>query len=416
LMGLGLLLLNLINISQYYITIYRNTEQDQSLLHQFRGESVSGTILCNDVQTPQPNIYYIVLDGYERADKMKEYYHYDNAPFIQGLKDRGFYVASESRSNYINTKYSIPSELNLTYISNLPNDVLKRVSIVGKYNFLEDFLNSKEYKSVFFESNYMGATEESVVELGVNTNTSDQFNLNELNQFDILFLKTSMGRLLVESYLSDVKQTEQVFNLAVDNNFEIHRNNIYQIFYNLPAYAGQKKYFVFAHILSPHPPFVWGPNGEKVQFTGDYTLFGDNKKREKVIGLYTGQSEYIGKITIDAIDQILQKSKTPPIIILQSDHGNDAYLDNVNPTKEGIDIRSANLSAFYFPDSDYGKLSPTLTNVNTFRIVLNKYFCTNFSILPDKIYKEPSPDAFMELNYLNLNHLNSLSMPIINNP
>ena len=44
------------------------------------------------------------------------------------------------------------------------------------------------------------------------------------------------------------------------------------------------------------------------------------------------------------------------------------------------------LNAYYFPDSDYRALYATVTPVNTFRIIFNKYFETRFEIIKDEIY------------------------------
>ena len=44
------------------------------------------------------------------------------------------------------------------------------------------------------------------------------------------------------------------------------------------------------------------------------------------------------------------------------------------------------MNAYYFPDGDYRDLYQTITPVNTFRIVLNKYFGRDFERLPDRIY------------------------------
>ena len=46
-----------------------------------------------------PDIYFIVLDGYARADVLAKYYGFDNGPFIGGLRQRGFQVSEASRSN-----------------------------------------------------------------------------------------------------------------------------------------------------------------------------------------------------------------------------------------------------------------------------------------------------------------------------
>jgi hypothetical protein len=57
----------------------------------------------------RPDIYYIVLDAYGRQDVLADLYNLDNRPFLDYLEGKGFYVASESHSNYMQTVFSIPA-------------------------------------------------------------------------------------------------------------------------------------------------------------------------------------------------------------------------------------------------------------------------------------------------------------------
>ena len=59
------------------------------------------------------DIYYIILDAYPRSGSPPEF---DNSEFVQELESRGFYVATQARSNYRWTTLSIPSSLNMYYV------------------------------------------------------------------------------------------------------------------------------------------------------------------------------------------------------------------------------------------------------------------------------------------------------------
>ena len=80
-----------------------------------------GTLASAQVPTTAagPDIYFIVLDGYARADVLAKYYGFDNGPFLEGLRQRGFQVSEASRSNFYWTFLSIGSSLNLDYIQAL---------------------------------------------------------------------------------------------------------------------------------------------------------------------------------------------------------------------------------------------------------------------------------------------------------
>jgi hypothetical protein len=96
------------------------------------------------------------------------------------------------------------------------------------------------------------------------------------------------------------------------------------------------------------------------------------------------QTKYLNKKLLDAIDTILAESKTPPIIILQGDHG-----PWLQPKEEHMWI----LNAYYLPDH-MEKLYPTISPVNTFRLVFDAYFGGKYDMLKDVSYFSPVPKLY----------------------
>jgi len=137
--------------------------------------------------------------------------------------------------------------------------------------------------------------------------------------------------------------------------------------------------FVFAHVNSPHPPFVFGPNGEPVQSKPGYTY-------DEFVEAYRNQVTHVNKRMRIVIEKILSQSSRPSIIIVQADHG-----ACFGPYPLNIPARMSILNAYYFPDQDYEALYEDITPVNTFRIVLNKYLGTDYELLEDRSYYS-SPD------------------------
>ncbi|MDH5606668.1 MAG: hypothetical protein OEY93_07255, partial [Anaerolineae bacterium] len=107
-----------------------------------------------------PDIYYLILDGYGRKDVLSEIYGYDNQPFLDYLSQRGFYIANQSHSNYIQTPMSIASSLNLNYI--LPQVeprllMLKQTNILRdniKNNIVISSLKERGYTTIAFDSGF----------------------------------------------------------------------------------------------------------------------------------------------------------------------------------------------------------------------------------------------------------------------
>jgi hypothetical protein len=89
---------------------------------------------------------------------------------------------------------------------------------------------------------------------------------------------------------------------------------------------------------------------------------------------------------LETIDEILNNPERPVVIVLQSDHGDEKYLDWDHPTADGVNVRSGILNAIYFSDTSYDELYPTMTPVNTFRVILNHWFGTQYPLLADKVF------------------------------
>ena len=80
--------------------------------------------------------------------------------------------------------------------------------------------------------------------------------------------------------------------------------------------------------LLPHPPLVFGPNGEEVNPERRYEWKGGlayvltpGETGESFRTGYRDQVAYVASLLPGVIEEILTKSASPPIIILQSDHG-----------------------------------------------------------------------------------------------
>ena len=99
---------------------------------------------------------------------------------------------------------------------------------------------------------------------------------------------------------------------------------------------------------------------------------------------YRDQVLFINKQIAPILDKIIKESKSPPIIIVQGDHGS---------VIESPQRRMSILNAYYLPYGGDQKLYEQISPVNSFRVVLDYYFGDNLSLLEDtsyySIYAEP---------------------------
>ena len=131
--------------------------------------------------------------------------------------------------------------------------------------------------------------------------------------------------------------------------------------------------FVYVHFFIPHEPFYFDAQGKSMP---DEYAFG-----ERTPGKYLEQLKYVNKLIEDITDVLVMKNRHEAVIILQGDHGyrylTDQYGERI------YDEATCILNAYYFPDGDYSMLYDSITPVNTFRIIFNKYLGARLPLLPD---------------------------------
>jgi hypothetical protein len=83
----------------------------------------------------------------------------------------------------------------------------------------------------------------------------------------------------------------------------------------------------------------------------------------------------------------VQDSRIPPVIIVQGDHG--PLPDLTEEPSQRLPI----LNAYYLPGVEMDSmLYPSISPVNSFRVVLNSYFGQNLPLLEDQSYFGPEED------------------------
>ena len=327
-----------------------------------------------------PDVYYIILDAYGRADRLQTYYGYDNTPFVKALESRGFFIAQQSEANYNQTPLCLASALSMNYLKEPLSPEILRGMVDD--NAVINFLRTKGYHYIDVAS---GIDESRVKTADVVLNDSPE-------------LSTLEGEVLDLSAFGSMAAHQK-------KRYDHHRNRLNGGFDNVAkAAAFPYPKFVFAHILAPHPPFVFDAKGGPVNPNSPLT-FADATELLKDITKdeyrrrYIAQLQYVNTRTLEAVDAILRQSRHRPIIIIQGDHGSRLNLDWESLAKTDIKEPFSNLNAYLVPDNVRRDLTDRITAVNSFRILLTDAFGAKLPRLPDRSYysTESHPYEFTDI-------------------
>jgi hypothetical protein len=319
---------------------------------------------------PRPDIYVLLPDDYARTDVLKRYFHYDDSGFIDQLKRRGFVISGQGRSPYADSESNMAAALNMDYLSAFPR-VLGEASqdVRPVKRVMEDNRASRLLAGIGYR--YVHLDTDDVTYAGGNPDIS---SLGPPDGFPNLWMRKSVLRLFGGPL--GFAQT------ATDERF---RDTIHSVFAKLRAVPEQRgpKFVVF-HTLLPHDPYIFGAQGQSVTFPGQTD---ESLATAAGRAYYVQQLQYTQRELLAAVDQIMRRSATPPVVVIQADEGFQA---NEEPWGEKTmqDIRFKGLTALLLP----GLAKPTApqppTTVNTLRFVFNRYLDGNYPMLRAASYPE----------------------------
>ncbi len=349
----------------------------------------SGTLKRNDlaIQNPlaeprlgankktDPDIFYIVFDEYAGSSALHDYFQFDNSALDSTLMANSFHVVKGSRSNYNSTPHSIAATLNLDYHHtdlegrpSIPVELLK-----GQYTVYRSRLPEWLSKNGYDVLNL------GVMDLeGAPAPGGSHFdNEKEL----ALWRHTLYGRVKKEIWWNVHNRLEKGSTTSgiskSQRTLQAYEKNFNRLKDELETEKGTPR-FVYAHFMMPHNPFITDSQGNpRAEEMTDYTIHMDSLYRDFLS--YT--NKWIRELAEDT-----KHTGRPRVVVLQSDHGK--RISNGRPTPR--DVQFLNLSAVYFSDGDYSVVPDGMTNVNTFRVVLDKYWNTDLGLLKDSVvYIQP---------------------------
>lgn len=328
-----------------------------------------------------PDIYYIILDTYMRADVLVTEVGYDNSQFLESLRELGFYVANCSRSNYEDTLFSLSSSLNMAYLPEL-SQILEQSGLNSgsifaliSHNRVRSTLEQAGYKTVAFQTGF-DWTDWRNADLYLSVDTQP-LDLTWLSGFEVLFLETTVARLALDARYALASNRQVAPQFRFGAHVELQRSLLDQL-PRVPSIDGPT--FAFAHVLIPHVPYVFAPDGQLLTDPGYFSAEGYGAVSEDYLRRgYSYAVEFIDRRMIAIVSALIQNSDPPPVIIIQGDHGLRG------------ESKLSILNAYFFPPGARDRLYLTISPVNSFRILLSELFGADLDPLPDRSYRLNDP-------------------------
>jgi len=329
-----------------------------------------------DCDKEKPDIFFIVLDEYTSSEGLAKYFGFDNHRIDSLFDAKGFFVSTGSRSNYNMTAFSLSSTFNYDYLdlkesdSVYYNDVFLRGIETFKKNRLTPYLTDQGYEII----NYGCFDLENAV-----TPTYTFFN--------------DMGRLMIDNQTLFSRVSRDIgWKFRYTNVFTKEtrvpgsykkgkRDHIFRNNFNADnllkemSRSGDRPRFIYGHLILPHDPYYFDSLGS---FVSDTLLIQGKFSKEDA---YLSQLKYCNTILEKMISASVLKTGRERVVVIEGDHG---FGYHNNPAFSEREF--SNLNAYFFSDKNYQSLYPTISPVNTFRTILNKYFCNDLPLLKDSSF------------------------------
>jgi hypothetical protein len=315
------------------------------------------------------DIWFLVFDRYGSAESIRINYGIEEK-LTPWLAERGFHVTPDAHANYVRTGLSLASVLNVEYLDAIPG--YQTAALALRQHAVGRFLTERGYTYIHIGSEY-GPTRTS--------DLADNRTYSDTSDFANALFDSSLASEIAEraGRIKPNRQRRVDWSRFAFKALADARNE-----------PGPK--FVFAHLLLPHPPYVFEADGSVVS--------DEVAARRSMAEGYEAQMTYVDtriKELVDALRALPEDDQ--PIIILAADEGpyppryegdpeiagGEADFDWSTATDDELRVKFGILHAMFLPGVLDEDIPGSFTEVNTFRLVFNEYFDAHLPLLPNRI-------------------------------
>jgi hypothetical protein len=381
------------------LQLFRTAGRIYEMRHQLSYEYSASTTLAA-VSGPvlaKPDIYYLVFDRYAGPEILNNNLNFDNSEFTDFLAEQGFVTRLDAYSNYPFTTPSVASTMSMHYFPQLEKQFGRdgRWQSAAPYRtILNDPPIAQELKKYGYVYNQVSSWWDFTrIGIKADNDPSKSYRLRVLNhsfwlsdlQRDIFFKSVLSPWFKKGLTLGDKAVLKYDLDRNPSENFEAQMASLKGIASRSDKSAPQ---FSFAHVLAPHPPYVFDENGNPPPYDGESN---DNGADESV--KYAKELVYVNKRLKELVTYIKQKSPEA-VILIQSDEGPypkqfrgpmtpDRYYDPIELPQKQMQQKFSIMASYHIPGVPPEELAKLQSSVNMFRLLLNKHFGYKLKMLPD---------------------------------
>jgi hypothetical protein len=345
----------------------------------------------------KPDIYYLLFDRYTNSDVLKTNFNYDNSDFLNFLSSQGFINRQPAYSNYPFTTPSVSSTMAMNYLAPLKNTFGNDgewQTLFPYRSILNDPPIAQTLKQNGYSYNKLSSWWDFTrLRVKADSSPTKSFRLNVLGMH--FYLSDVQRDILHKSILSPWFKKGISFGHWPALTYDLDRNpqeNFNAQMSSLKTIASRSNKsqpnFTFAHVLAPHPPYVFDQNGNWPSYDNEANDNGVDEKTK-----YTKELTYINKRIKDTVSYIRQQSPNA-IVFIQADEGpypkqfrGDITADhNYNPINLPISDMKQKfgiMASYYMPGINPSEVKNINASVDTFRFILNHYLGYSLPMLPD---------------------------------
>jgi hypothetical protein len=316
-----------------------------------------------------PSIHVLLLDAYPRQDTLRQL-GWDNASFLDALEERGFDVYADSHSNYDRTAFTLMTMLSMQHLTEIDrlwvepaDDRIEQTRVVGR--LLGHLPLFTALEAIGYRTRVLQAP---IAHVPLGEADVDDTSLSA-NNFELDLPQRSV-----------ISGALEAFGFARQQQ----RSNVID---TLDAFADPpaEPTFTFAHVLSPHAPFVLATDGTLPDappcypatcslFESDLELLGWSE--DEYWRRFTDQVEALDSMVLAAVDDLMDRDPDGVIVIL-SDHGPRIPADG--------DAMFRNLLVARTPGHER-LFGDAPTTINVLPSLFDAYLGTDIGHLPDTLF------------------------------